>query len=284
MIEGLNVLFEREDGKTFTIDGNSFFIDGDEAIEGVDFAEWSLYSEQLAFKDGAVVTGASYAGRPMKITFYAKSVEDYIREGVRSFFNPKDTFICYLTYKGVKRWIKGFIESLELPTQSPYPITKCAVGLFCEDPFFKDVKNETKDLNPTTPRWGFPFIAHANYKPVFSCFGASKYTWFDNDGDVDVPFKAYVNFAVSTTGLKIVQGYNEKVFQFNKTFSEGDALEIDFDKATVLLNGSNAWSYVTSNSELLSIPRGGTYLSSDATTGKDLLHVNIQHNISYGGL
>lgn len=59
--------------------------------------------------------------------------------------------------------------------------------------------------------------------------------------------------------MTLYEGYTtaNKYFKLNYSFSAGQYLTVDFSAGTVLINGSNAWQYVDTASQLLEIPKGG---------------------------
>ena len=131
------------------------------------------------------------------------------------------------------------------PTEVNYKETKCTVGLFCEDPFFKGVDGgggEGRELDAEIPMWGFPYIATAGYTPVFSRYSYGEYVWFDNDGDVDATFNIRIKFDGTVVNPTIWQGYRDAgvKFELKGTFVSGDEVFVDFDKQILLKNGVSA--------------------------------------------
>ncbi|MDO5329003.1 MAG: phage tail family protein [Coriobacteriia bacterium] len=273
----------RDDGKEFLIDGNEYFLTPD-GLVGVDFADWSIYTEPLAFKDGSVVTGASFTGRPITLTFFDRKTEDMSREVVRKFFNARGLYVIYVTLNGITRWITGVIQTFAEPTDTNGKYTKCTVGIFCEDPFFNSMEEEWNDLQKIKPMFGFPYISTEEHPSVMSVYVFGEYVRFENNGDVDTSFAVFLYFTGNVTNPVIYQGYREHKFQLNGTFTEDDIVFIDFDTATVYKNGVSCWNLVDKDSELLEVPRGGTYLSSTAEEGEELLHCVVNYSEKYAGV
>lgn len=283
MVKDVILRYLRDDGQEFVADWKDFFVTSD-GIEGIDFADWSLYSEKLAFKDGSVITGESYSGRTITAHMFAHSDEKSVREYVRKFFNPRNKYKLFVTYKDIERWIDCRLDDLNLPTKGNYIYTPFDVSVFCENPMFNGSDSFVNDLSAITKRWGFPYIATERYTPIFSVFSYGEYVWFDNEGEEDTTFKAKFTFDSVVSEPVITQGYNDAHFKLTGTFIKGDVVEIDFATKKIELNGVNIYNRLTFDSKPLIIPKGGTYISIGATTGGTYLHCNIEYYPKYGGI
>lgn len=287
MAKQVIVKYIRDDGKEFIIDGTLFGIPND-GIEGVDFAEWNVYKENLALKDGCTITGKSYSGRPITIKFRNKIISnmDADRDNARRFFNPKHEFKLYITYRGITRWIDGVIDGVNIPTGNIYEPPEYKIGLYCADPFFKSTDSFGKDIAEVSPMWGWPWICTDEIKPVFSVFNYDPYIYIENDGDESAPLIARLTFDGPVTDPKIIQGYNEKYFQLNGTFTSDDILVIDFENGIVLRNGVKAFNLVNKNSQDLDIPIGLTLYSMGCSDPDDtiLMHCYLSFYKRYGGI
>lgn len=281
------VKIERSDGKQFVIDCTDYVIPSD-GLSGLDTATWDIYTQPLAFRAGAIVTGKNYSGRNIEIEFYTVSTDDLAvrRNLIRQFFNPRFNFTLYITYQGVTRWIEGVRDGFSLPSENTYKKLECKVGFFCEDPFFRNMDYFYKDLQTVEPRWHFPFVSTVDNPSVFSIFSFGKYIWFDNDGDEETQFTAILYFTDEVVDPVIYQGFQDanKFFKLKGTFTENDIVIIDFDYKVLTLNGEFAWNLMDKDSDLLSIPVGGEYLSCTAASGSSCLHCVVSYYKKYGGM
>ena len=100
MVKDIIFRYVRDDGREFVLDGTEYFI---KSIKGLDLGDLDLSTEPLAFRPGAIVSGMNKPGRPIVVEFQAFSSADEVREIVRRFFNPYNTYTLHITYKTVTR-------------------------------------------------------------------------------------------------------------------------------------------------------------------------------------
>ena len=83
----------RSDGKSFILGTGAWRILSD-GLKGIDFPNFSVYSDKNGVGDGALLSGKRIDDRDVQIT--CKSVDPSanqpIREATMAFFNPKFTF------------------------------------------------------------------------------------------------------------------------------------------------------------------------------------------------
>ena len=92
----------RSDNKSFLLGTGTWRILSN-GLKGIDFPNFSVYSDKNGVGDGALLSGKRIDDRDVQIT--CKSVDPSanqpIREATMAFFNPKFTFKLFITYQGV---------------------------------------------------------------------------------------------------------------------------------------------------------------------------------------
>lgn len=284
-MSSVKIKFIRDDGQQLSADFITWGIPSD-GLKGIDFAEWNLYTEQLAFGDGSIITGGSYSSRNLTITLENMNTNynQRDRNNVIRFFNPKHTFHIYVTYQGNTRWIEGSLNGFSVPSENIHRRLNVKIGFFCKDPFFKSVDEFSKDIASIQPGFGFPYIATDRFIPYVSVYMFNTEVELLNEGDIDVGIRVYMRFTGDVENPKIEQGGNK--FQLIGKFKDNDVVKIDFDKQSVTKNGVNCYNLISSDSSFtkIKIPVGGTTISFNADEGHLNMSVIIYYNQLYGGL
>ena len=99
------IKFIRDDGLTLNITDYFKII----SIEGLGTITQEIFTEKRAVGDGDIITGTRVNSRTVTITAcndYAGQF-DTSREKINSFFNPKNSFKMYVTYKNNTVWCEG---------------------------------------------------------------------------------------------------------------------------------------------------------------------------------
>ena len=103
----------RSDQKTFVLGTGAWRILS-KGLQGIDFPNFSVYSDKNGVGDGALLSGKRIDDRDIQIK--CRSVDpkanQVIRETTLSFFSPKYSYKIYITYQGITKWIEGELEAL----------------------------------------------------------------------------------------------------------------------------------------------------------------------------
>lgn len=279
------VKFVRDDGLEFLMDGDVWRITST-GLKGIDFPEFSLYTEPLATTDGSVITGSQIASRNVVVTAYNSNQKynEQDRKNALKFFNVKKKYKLYITYMGITRWIEGVINTFSMPSKNIYRRLELKVMLFCKNPYWRSVDEFAKDIKGSAGRWGFPYIQTEKIKVIPSVVSFDKEVFLFNDGDVPTQMRVVMTFSGNVKNPYIQK--EDKIFKMAKTFKKDDELIIDFANHTVTLNGENAMKYVDKVSSFndMSIEVNGSAFIVNSDSGDTDISCIVYYNQLYGGM
>ena len=139
----------RSDGKSFILGTGAWRILSD-GLKGIDFPNFSVYSDKNGVGDGALLSGKRIDDRDVQIK--CKSIEPQanasIRDATIAFFNPKHSFKIYITYQGVTKWI----DTSEAKIMFIYGSSDPWYSLRMHDTDNPNVKMFVSDTKPHTVR------------------------------------------------------------------------------------------------------------------------------------
>ena len=157
----------RSDQKTFVLGTGAWRILS-KGLQGIDFPNFSVYSDKNGVGDGALLSGKRIDDRDIQIK--CRSVDpksnQVIRETTLSFFSPKYSYKIYITYQGITKWIEGELEALSCPSENIYRPMELTVKFYCKDPLLKSVDDFGKDIASIKGGFGFPYIECVTEKVI----------------------------------------------------------------------------------------------------------------------
>lgn len=280
------VKFIRDDGKEFVIDGDTWKIPED-GLDGFDFLDNDISTENNAQTDGSYKTGSRIPekDRTVKFELMDSKLNDSMRQIVRSFFNVKRTFKCFLTYGGVTRWCEGEIYSLSNPTKNIYDRLEVSVTLLCPIPFMYSDDDFAENIAGIIPMLEFDLdITEEGVE--FDTFAFAQEVEIDNDGDFDTFCKAVMVAHGEVTNPILKK--DDKYIKLLDTLQADDVVEIDLVSMPpkVKKNGENIVRLVdrTSSFTDMKFDVGLNTIGYDADNGSNLLDVTIYFNKRYAGV
>lgn len=282
----VSVKFVRDDKKEFVIDGETWAIPSDGLI-GFDFLENEISTENNAQDDGSYVTGTRIPqkDRTIKFMLLNPNLNDPMRQLVRSFFNVKHTFKCFVTYAGNTRWCEGRLYSLSNPTKNIYERLEVSVTLLCSMPFMFSKDDFAQNIASIVPKLEFDLVIPEE-GVEFDSFAFAKEVELENDGDVETYCKAVMVAIGDVVNPELIK--DDKFTKINDTLKKDDVLIIDFvpKPCKITKNGENVMRLVDRNSSFndMKFDVGTNTIGYDADTGSNLLDVTIYFNKRYVGM
>lgn len=280
----------RSDGKSFVLGTGAWRILSD-GLKGIDFPNFSVYSDKNGVGDGDLLSGKRIDNRDVQVK--CKSIDPRanaaIREATISFFNPKYTFKVYITYQGVTRWIEGELQGFSCPSENIYRPMALTVKFFCKDPMLKSVDDFGKDIASISAGFGFPYVeTHLDDDPVIPAY-ADIYSYnhevvIENDGDAMTYPRVTINFQGSALNPKI---YKDNCYvRILGRFHEGDVVDIDFENCTIKKNGVNWIQNIDRSSTFtaMGLNLGDSKVGFSADDGDGNMAVYVYYNKLYLGL
>lgn len=278
----------RSDQKTFVLGTGAWRILS-KGLQGIDFPNFSVYSDKNGVGDGALLSGKRIDDRDIQIK--CRSVDpksnQVIRETTLSFFSLKYSYKIYITYQGITKWIEGELEALSCPSENIYRPMELTVKFYCKDPLLKSVDDFGKDIASIKGGFGFPYIECVTEK-VIPCY-ASIYSYnhevvINNDGDAMTYPRVTINFTGHAVNPMI---YKDNYYvRILGTFSEGDIVLIDFENCTIRKNGTNWIQYIDRSSTFtqMGLELGDNKIGFSADDGDGNMAVYVYYNKLYLGL
>lgn len=298
MIGDVKARFVRDDGHELTLGDGTWRIPND-GLENWANLPYSVSTVDIPSYDGALVTSKRVGAVDRSVTAVvaAPSENEAARYQAISFFNPKHTFKCYLTYMGRTRWCEGELYGFKASEGNMYEGVEIMVTLLCPNPYLKSVDDFGKDIAETVGYFGFPFMSFLppeqgsiegyNTGFITGLKTFSSVVELENDGDVPSGAKVRMEFNGETIHPSLKIGDN--IIKFGDLVcKDGDVIDIDTESRppTVNLNGSNALHLLDRESNIMSleIPVGGTEIMYDAEGGIANMHVYFSYNKQYLGI
>lgn len=277
----------RSDDQTFVLGTGAWRILSN-GLTGIDFPNFSIYSEKNGVGNGALFSGKRIDDRDIQIKCKSTDPKSNktIRDATITFFNPEYSFKLYITYQGVTKWIEGELQGFRCPSENIYRPMTLTVKFYCKDAFLKSVDDFGKNIASIVPCFGFPYIDVLDpLIPVHSdIYQFSHEVVISNDGDTMTYPRVTMNFSGEALNPQIYKdGYYVRVLGL---FEDGDVLEIDFEKCTVTKNGANWIQHIDRSSTFteMGLAKGSSKMGFSADDGDGNIAVYIYYNKLYLGL
>ena len=275
------IRFVRDDGLTLNITDYFKII----SIEGLGTITQEIFTEKRAVGDGDIITGTRVSSRTVTITAcndYAGQF-DPSREKINDFFNPKNSFKMYITYKNNTVWCECIVDARDLPTNNVFAPQMVTLSVFCPSPYFKSYDDFGKDLASISPMMGFPLMISQEKGFVASTRNFSQHVFVPNSGAVGTYCTVLLEFDAPVSGLKIYKNEKEYI-QFTKELRGKQGVKIDFEKRTIEEGGKKLLNAIDRKSTFFAIDRGGCTISYSADTNDSAVHVYLYYNQLYSGV
>lgn len=287
----------RSDGQEMTI-GDGVWRIPNNGLTNWDNLSYDVSSVEIPSYDGAVITSKRVASvdRTIKAQVSDWSLNESLRAEAISFFNPKYTYKCHLTYMGRTRWCEGEQIGFKCSEGNIYEPATLQWTLLCPNPYLKSESDFGKDIAEVLPRLGFPFMSFlpttqgsdegCNVGFVAGKHSFEQFVRIGNGGDVPTGMRVRIRAAneVVNPVIRIDENYVRAIVRMKI----GDVLDIDLTgrPPKVLYNGENGMHLIDRNSSILNlyIGVGDTIIEYDADDGQQYMSVSIYYNEQYLGI
>lgn len=281
------VKFVRDDLKTFSLGGShkDTAAWGITKIDGTGNIENEITTEKFALRDGAEITSERIPQRSIDITARVKNRDsnEIERQKAMSFFNPKHSFIIYITKGDVTRWIVAKIQKFKCPEAGARKMVEMSLALICPDPFFYSKDNYGKNIASVTPGFGFPYISPSGRGFNVGVYNFAKQVEIENTGDVETYATIYIEATGEVENPKIIQ--NGAYIRLIDNLVNGDVIEIDLVGNTIKKNGLNCIGKIDRKSSFtdMAILPGDNTVAFSADNGDSNMNVVLYYNLKYLG-
>ena len=275
------IKFVRDDDLTLNISDYFKII----SIEGLGTITQEIFTEKRAVGDGDIITGTRVSSRTVTITACNDCAGqfDTSREKINSFFNPKNSFKMYVTYKNNTVWCECIVDARDLPTNNIFAPQMFTLSVFCPSPYFKSYDDFGKDLASISPMMGFPLMISQEKGFVTSTRNFSQHVFVPNNGAVETYCTIVLGFESPVKGLKIYKNEKEYI-QFTQQLGGKESIKIDFEKRTIEQWGRKLLNCIDRKSTFFAIDRGGCTVSYSADENESAVHVYLYYNQLYLGV
>ena len=235
--ERLSIRAVRSDGEIFDYESDTLKGWHLIKIEGLDFPNLEIFTEDRGFGNGSIITGKRKEARNITLKSRCSFTSKAERERVIGFHNNNYSFDLYINYIGILRISKGCeLKNSKCPTENIYAPLNLTVGYL--HPESDLISNETTNVGfyNVDPMW---HVTRA-YAPdggslVFGVISQAVTKYIDYSGSENTYITAILTMQESVIGINIT--VNDKTLSVNHTFSAGDILVIDSEWKQVELNG-----------------------------------------------
>lgn len=270
------VIFESDNGKKFVFgrNGNNYF--GMSIGNGVEVA---LGTSQGFSQIGETVETQSIGGRHIDVTGEVYGDITERKDALRRVCAPlvSGRLVFQKTY-----YIRVYVKAA--PTFSAVKNNGLfKMQFFAPFPFYLRMNEQMFYIGQVTPQFRFPVNYSITHR--FGARTAARYTNVYNDGDVRIPFRAYIRSDGTCSNVTIS---NLKTFAFlklNGTLNAGEFVEIYRDNRNVLRaeltsNGvvQDIISWIDEDSSLFELEVGDNLLSATDDEGGVSLTVRFTFN------
>ncbi len=275
------IRFQRDDGNILKLSDYFKIL----SIEGLGVLSQEIFTEKRAVGDGDIVTGTRLSSRTITITAcndYAGAF-DTSRTKINDYFNPKNKFKIYITYKRNTVWCECFVDTRNLPTDNIYSPQLFVLSVYCPSPYLKSADSFGKNIAGATAMMGFPILSDINKGFAVSRRDFEPKAFIPNNGAVDTYCYAQIRLDENTHGLKIYKNENEFIL-FTVLLYANQLIEIDFENKKVFIDGVSSPNCIDRRSTFFSIDKGGCTVSYSSSTSDKDIHIYLYYHQLYLGV
>lgn len=289
--------FVRSDGREMTLGDGTWRIPND-GLENWANLPYDVSKVEIPSYDGALVTSkrVNSVDRSVRAVVASPSDNEKQRRLAISFFNPKHTFKCYLTYMGRTRWCEGELYGFKASEGNIGESVQVDITLLCPNPYLQSVEDFGKDIAETVPAFGFPFmsplpVSDGSVNGMVSGFIVGRRVFqrvveISNDGDV--PSGMVVTIRCDGDIVNPMVKIGDGVVALKTSLIKDDVVILNASSRppTIMLNGKNAMHLLDRKSNILDmvIGVGDTTIEYSADSGEQFMHVVVRYNKQYLGV
>ena len=271
-----SVVFERENGQKylFGADGNTVF--------DMDFGNGvsvNVGTSQGFSQVGETVESMTVGGRPISVKGAVFGDVHGKKTAMRRIFAPFTW--GRLIFDG-KYYTRVCVK--ESPTFSPVKNDgRFTMQFFAPFPFFYFFDQKNVSVGGIDPMFRFPVNYSIPHK--FGFRSANRYSNIYNDGDVDVPYRLYIESIGESVNPSITNVNTLEQFKINGTLSVGDVISVYRDENNVLRaeltsNGktTDVLSWIDDSSNLFVLHAGDNLITYNDDLGGNSLTIRLSYS------
>lgn len=284
--ENLAIRVVRSDGVSFEYEADDYKGWHITSLEGLDFPNLEIFTEDRGFGNGSIITGKRKEARDINIKARCSFTSRAERERVVGFHNNNYTFDLYINYMGINRIAKGCeLKSCKCPTENIYKPLNITVGYLHPESDLLSNESVAVGFYDVDPFWHVTRVYTNGGSLPFGIISQSLSKTIYYTGSEDTYVHAQVEMLGLTPNINIV--VNGKILKINYTFKEGDILVIDSELKYVKINNQDL-SPNYYNGEILPeliITFGDNEISFyDDNHDNSSFNTTVSYNGRYGGL
>lgn len=286
-----SVMAWRSDGKVFDYTNHEFML---LTLEGADFPEVEIFTQNRGLGDGEIITGSRRKGRNIIVTARPKSIHGLraLRDEALKFHDPNYTFDVAINYMERILTAKNCkIKAFSFPTVNTYTTSKLTVSFLSEEPDLFSNEYAQQPFYQKKGAWSVT-RAYAANKPMIYATGKKVndiLISYDGINAADMTLSVYFSGYVHN----LTVGMAGKTVTFTKDFIADDILMINSKESFASMKrGTGPGSSVTmfpytdtGNFDMrqLKIPPGETLISLRGDIG-DAFDALVSYEGRYSGV
>ncbi|MBS4536803.1 phage tail family protein [Clostridium sp. D2Q-14] len=286
-------------------------------IEGTGAVKTNIHTHMSPCQDGVTYTSNNLEPRSLSIEIMVLGENEVDiankRQKLLKIFNPKlEQGRLIYEFGNITREIKAISEIApafpENNRNFKDTMQPGLIQLYCPDPFWKDLEEDSTDLVTWIPNLEFPFSTEQTpnywietgepFEEFQSGFGTGEGIEFgyrllnqiveiDNIGDVDTPLRVLFRASADVVKPFIQNMETYELLRINKILKAGDTLEIitEYGNKNIYLNGEKAHQYLDFlNSTWLQLKPGINLIKYGAESGINTLECRVFYTPKYLGV
>lgn len=269
------VTFTRSDGLIYAIDDGLL---GIVEMEGLGKPSIEIFTEKRAVGSGDAVTGKRQGSRQVTIRARSRAngMNAQLREIAAAFFSSLYTYEVEFQYDGnVSTASSCELKAIEIPTENVNKPFRLTVTVLIPDGYLQRGGMNGQNLNGVRGGFGFPYVSLTDYGFNYGAYLFMREQVVINDGAAPTCMRAVMTTRGEVQNPKLICG--KSYIRVVTGLTEGDRLEIDTEKRTVVFNGQNAITKVDKNSSFrgMELAVGRNTIGFAADSGDNLLDVSV---------
>lgn len=155
--------------------------------------------------------------------------------------------------------------------------------VYCETPYWLDVKGTQLAMGGYTPAFSFPTLYDIH---VFGVRNDSAFTNCVNNGAIEVPFTARFTTDTETVNFGIINIYTLEHLTLNMTLTQEDSVTVSRENGRLYVQRGeeDIFEVLDESSDLLMLHPGDNVLRMTAESGLSGLQVSISYNAAEIGV
>lgn len=240
------------------------------SIDGIDPPDAIINTTRNANADGSVFNSAYVDNRTITITLAINQPTEENRISLYKYFKSKYPVTIYYKNDSRNVLINGYIQNIPIGYFEKKEVFQ--VTIFCPEPYFEGVEQETSHFDSAIALFEFPFSIST---PIpFSQYTSDRENVIMNNGDIETG----ALFVLHATGGPVVNPgivnmQTNETFNFNITLEAGDEIRLNTvvkQKSVILVKKNGTIQNLIANSinaSWFQLRPNENYFSVTATSG-----------------